>query len=106
MKLSEFLDKVDLSKLRETLESEFGLIVEFETSSICDSNVLLRVTLSHRLSEMRFKKTAEFKIFLKSDMQFKYLDVFLPVNLTMCETDLFKNISRIVADHVRSELNS
>ncbi len=106
MKLSEFTERINLSKLREKLDSELGLIVKFETAALNNVDFLLRVEISDCLFEMRIARTFDFKILLRPHGQFDYLVVNLPDDCMISEIDRTVKVSRIVEEHVKECLSA
>ena len=70
-----------------------------------DEEVSLEVKIFNYLARMKIAERLDFKIFTKLD-RFDYLSVTLPNDCMIDRIDRLVQISRIVEDHVKSELNS
>lgn len=105
MNLTEFLDKVDLDTLHQRLTLEMNVDAELHVDTDFDEEVLLEVKIFNYLAGMKIAERLDFKIFTKLD-RFDYLSVTLPNDCMIDRIDRLVQISRIVEDHVKSELNS
>ena len=105
MKLSEFLDKVDLDTLHRRLLSEMNIDAELTVEADFDDEFLLEVKIFNYLVGMKIAERIDFKIFTKLE-RFDYLSVTLPNDCLIDRIDRLVQISRIVEDHVKSALNS
>lgn len=105
MKLSEFLDKVDLDTLHRRLLSEMNIDAELSVEADFDDEFLLEVKIFNYLVGMKIAERIDFKIFTKLE-RFDYLSVTLPNDCLIDRIDRLVQISRIVEDHVKSTLNS
>lgn len=105
MKLSEFLDKVDLDTLHRRLLSEMNIDAELTVEADFDDEFLLEVKIFNYLAGMKIAERIDFKIFTKLE-RFDYLSVTLPNDCLIDRIDRLVQISRIVEDHVKSTLNS
>lgn len=105
MKLSEFLDKVDLDTLHRRLLSEMNIDAELTVEADFNDEFLLEVKIFNYLAGMKIAERIDFKIFTKLE-RFDYLSVTLPNDCMIDRIDRLVQISRIVEDHVKSTLNS
>ena len=105
MKLSEFLDKVDLDTLHRRLLSEMNVDAELTVEADFNDEFLLEVKIFNYLAGMKIAERIDFKIFTKLE-RFNYLSVTLPNDCMIDRIDRLVQISRIVEDHVKSALNS
>lgn len=105
MNLTEFLDKVDLDTLHQRLTLEMNVDAELHVDTDFDEEVLLEVKIFNYLAGMKIAERLDFKIFTKLD-RFDYLSVTIPNDCMIDRIDRLVQISRIVEDHVKSELNS
>ena len=105
MKLSEFLDKVDLDTLHRRLLSEMNIDAELTVEADFDDEFLLEVKIFNYLAGMKIAERIDFKIFTNLE-RFDYLSVTLPNDCMIDRIDRLVQISRIVEDHVKSTLNS
>ena len=105
MKLSEFLDKIDLDTLHRRLLSEMNIDSELTVEADFDDEFLLEVKIFNYLAGMKIAERIDFKIFTKLE-RFDYLSVTLPNDCIIDRIDRLVQISRIVEDHVKSALNS
>lgn len=105
MKLSEFVDKIDLDTLHRRLLSEMNVDAELKVEADFDDEFLLEVKIFNYLAGMKIAERIDFKIFTKLE-RFNYLSVTLPNDCLIDRIDRLVQISRIVEDHVKSTLNS
>lgn len=105
MKLSEFLDKVDLDTLHRRLLSEMNIDAELTVEADFNDEFLLEVKIFNYLAGMKIAERIDFKIFTNLE-RFDYLSVTLPNDCMIDRIDRLVQISRIVEDHVKSALNS
>lgn len=105
MKLSEFLDKVDLDTLHRRLLSEMNIDAELTVEADFNDEFLLEVKIFNYLAGMKIAERIDFKIFTNLE-RFDYLSVTLPNDCMIDRIDRLVQISRIVEDHVKSTLNS